>query len=110
MNQCDAIESTWNKIRCCEIFKYIVIFDLVDRDDLIAPQVAFIYPQLQDNDKHLISSQLPQFCFPDGPAFARKLDRYLMLEPIFRLTFRTDDSFFFTLKGASVLYVFVKIE
>lgn len=106
MSECDGIDSqsTWHKVRCAGVFRYFVILDLVDRDDS-GPQLSFIHPLLQDKDKNLVSSQLPQFCFPDGTA-VRKLEKYvLLLDYSLKLTCRNEETFFFTLKGSSLLYV-----
>jgi hypothetical protein len=84
--------STWNKLLCSEIFKYFLIVDLIEKDAINTPQIAFVYPPCLEKDNHLIHSQISKFCFPDADTFPRKIEK-------------NEETFFFTLKGSSVLYV-----
>lgn len=55
--------------------KYFLILELSENQKSLT-QLAYIYPPLQEKDKHLINSQIPQFCFPDAETFPRKIEKY----------------------------------
>lgn len=64
---------TWNKLHGRDFLKYFLILELLENN---STQLSYIYPPLQDKDKHLINSQIPQFCFPDAETFPRKIEKY----------------------------------